>query len=176
MSPPGPVRQIAYFVRDAEAAARKHASLFGSGPYLLFESIPLLNCRHRGRPMPLDHSSAYGQWGEVMIEFVQQNDARPSAFHDLYPDGREGLHHLAFFVDDLPAEVARLERAGFPEAFYGETSPGVGFAFVDTSVQYGHMLELYAPTKPLLAFYDKVRRLAGQGGEAVRRSQFRREA
>lgn len=174
MNLPRPVRQIAYFVKDAEAAARRHAAEFGSGPFLLFESIPLLNCRYRGAPLPLDHSSAYGQWGEVMVEFVQQNDPRPSAFHDLFPNGGEGLHHLAFFVDDLADEIARLERAGCPEAFYGETSPGVGFAFVDTSAHYGHMVELYAPTKPLLAFYDKVRSLAGQDGEVVRRSQFRR--
>jgi catechol 2,3-dioxygenase-like lactoylglutathione lyase family enzyme len=176
IAPPRPVQQIAYFVRDAEAAARRHASLFGSGPYFLAERIPLLNCRHRGRPTPLDHTSAYGQWGEVMIEFVQQNDDAPSPFRDAYPNGGEGLHHLAMFVDDLGAELARLEAEGFAEAFYGETSPGVGFAFVDTRAAYGHMLELYAPTKPLLAFYAKVKQAAAhpEPGDPIRRITFRR--
>ena len=126
--------------------------------------------------MDLDHTSAYGQWGEVMVEFVQQNDARPSPFHDMYPDGGEGLHHLALFVDDLAAEMSRMAGDGVAEAFYGETSPGVGFAFMDTRSLYGHMLELYAPTRPLLAFYARVREIAGrQDGELIRRIRFRQD-
>ena len=44
------VRQVAYFVPDVVAAARRHASLFGSGPYYVAEHIPLTLCEHRGRP------------------------------------------------------------------------------------------------------------------------------
>ena len=169
-SAPLPVRQIAYFVQDAATSARRHAALFGSGPYYLAERIPLGACRHRGREMMLDHTSAYGQWGDVMIEFVQQNDAAPSPFHDLYADGREGLHHLALFVDDLAAETARWQAQGFPEAFYGQTTSGVAFAMIDVVPLYGHMLELYTPTQPLVALYTMVREAAASfyGGELLR--------
>ena len=33
---------------------------------------------------------------------------------------------------------------------------GFVFAFIDTSVAYGHMLELYAPVPALTGFYDMV--------------------
>ena len=69
-----PPRQIAYFVKDAKAAALRHHRMFGSGPYYLSENIPLARSIHRGVQRPLDHTSAYGQWGSVMIEFVQQNN------------------------------------------------------------------------------------------------------
>lgn len=159
---PQPVRQIAYFVRDVRAAAARHAALFGSGPFFVAEHIPLRKVLHRGREAHLDHSSAYGQWGEVMVEFVQQNNPGPSAFHDMYPEGsgREGIHHTALFVDDLAAEIARFEAEGCPTALYAEMNDGFAFAMIDTVARYGHMLELYQPTEVLTGFYAFVRHAA----------------
>lgn len=154
-----PVRQIAYFVPDAEAAAHRHASMFGSGPYFVAHHIPLSRCEHRGRPATLDHSSAYGQWGEVMIEFVQQNNPGPSVFRDLYPEG-QGLHHVALIVGDLAAARRHFEAAGCPTALYAEVSPGVGFAMMDCVRELGHFVELYEPSAPLLAVYETVRTAA----------------
>lgn len=153
------VRQIAYFVADIRAAAHRHTALFGSGPFFVADHIALGTCRYRGRQAALDHSSAYGQWGGVMIEFVQQNDAGPSVFRDLYPEGsgREGLHHVAIFVDAVAPAIARFAAAGFAEAMYAETvQGGLAFAMVDATATYGHMIELYAPTPGLVDFYAMV--------------------
>lgn len=156
--PPLPARQIAYFVRDVRAAADAHRATFGSGPFVVVDHIPTPVVRHRGRPATLDHSSAYGQWGEVMVEFVQQHDAGPSAFHDMYPrgSGRFGLHHVALFVDNLPEAIERFAAAGNECALYAETGT-TAFAMIDTVARYGHMIELYEPSPVLLAFYARVR-------------------
>jgi catechol 2,3-dioxygenase-like lactoylglutathione lyase family enzyme len=157
-----PIRQIAYFCPDAREAALRHHRLFGSGPFFLAEHIPLKRSVHRGVERELDHTSAYGQWGEVMIEFVQQNNRGPSAFHDLYPEGtgRHGLHHVALFVDDVDTEAARLADLGFPTAFRAEMDDGFVFAFADTSSVNGHMIELYTPVPALARFYRMVARAA----------------
>ncbi|MFT4054146.1 MAG: VOC family protein [Novosphingobium sp.] len=152
-----PVRQIAYFVPDVVAAAKAHMAAFGSGPYYVAEHIPLTSSLHRGRPAELDHTSAYGQWGEVMVEFVQQNNDGPSVFRDLFPDGAQGMHHVALIVDDLQAAIARFEAAGHETALYAEVAPGVGFAMVDCVAELGHFVELYEPTPQLLAVYDLMR-------------------
>ena len=156
-----PARQIAYFVPDIRAAAAAHRATFGSGPFLVIDHVPTPIVRHRGRPAALDHGSAYGQWGEVMVEFVQQHDAGPSAFHDMYPRGagRSGLHHVALFVDDLTAAIERFAAAGNECALYAETGT-MAFAMIDTVRQYGHMIELYEPNNVLLDFYARVRSLA----------------
>jgi catechol 2,3-dioxygenase-like lactoylglutathione lyase family enzyme len=153
-----PIRQVAYFCADVREAALAHHGRFGSGPYFVGDHIPLRGSVHRGVERPFDHSSAYGQWGEVMIEFVQQNNSGPSAMHDLYPEGsgRWGLHHTALFVDDVDGEVRRLTEAGYPLAQRSEMTDGFVFAFVDTSAAYGHMLELYAPGPTLIDFYAMV--------------------
>lgn len=152
-----PVRQIAYFVPDVVAAACAHMATFGSGPYYVAEHIPLTSSFHRGMPAPLDHSSAYGQWGEVMVEFVQQNNDGPSVFRDLYPNGGQGMHHVALIVDDLTQTMAVYEAAGHAVALYAEVAPGVGFAMMDCVNTLGHFVELYEPTPQLLAVYDLVR-------------------
>lgn len=153
-----PVRQIAYFVADVRSAALAHHRQFGSGPYFVADNIPLRLSVHRGVERPLDHSSAYGQWGAVMIEFVQQNNSGPSAFHDIYPEGsgRGGIHHVALFVDDVAAEIARCNTAGHATALYAEMNDGFAFAMIDMVETLGHMVELYQPVPTLTGFYDFV--------------------
>lgn len=174
MSPRLPVRQLAYFVADVREAAQRHHALFGSGPFLVADHIATPAARYRGVPAALDHSAAYGQWGTVMVEFVQQNTLGPSVFRDMYPEGsgREGLHHVALFVEDLHAEIARWETAGHACALYAEMASGFPFAMIDTVARYGHMVELYSPDASLTAFYAHVARIAGDGGDLLRAISF----
>jgi len=165
------VRQLAYFCADIRAAALAHHRRFGSGPYFVADNIPLATSVHRGVERLFDHSSAYGQWGDVMIEFVQQNNSGPSAMHDLYPEGsgRWGLHHAALWVEDVDRAARRMAKEGFPPAQRSVMNDGFVFVFVDTSATYGHMLELYAPTGTLVDFYGAVADAARgwQGGEVL---------
>lgn len=151
------IRQVAYFGPDAVAAARAHSAMFGSGPYYVAEHIPLSLCRYRGQDAELDHTSAYGQWGDVMIEFVQQNNEGPSVFRDMYPDGGEGIHHVALIVDDIQASMRAFVAAGHEEGLYAEVSPGVGFAMMDCRKTLGHFVELYEPTETLVGVYGLIR-------------------
>jgi hypothetical protein len=153
-----PVRQLAYKVNDLEAAAAAHHRRFGSGPFFVLRHVALASSVHRGTARPFDHSSAYGQWGSVMVELVVQHNPDDSALHEMFPwgSGREGLHHAALFVDDLHAAIAQFEGEGAPLAQLSVTAGGTAFAFVDTRESLGHMLELYEPAPQLTGFYDFV--------------------
>ena len=152
--------QAAYFVEDAAAAAAHFATNFGAGPFFLFEHIPLERVVYRGTPATLDHTSAYGQLGPIMVELVQQHGEYASVFRDLYPRGQTGLHHMAYFADDLAVELARLEAQGYPTAMTAETATGVRFAFADARKDLGHMLEIYQQDATLRGFYAMVRSAA----------------
>lgn len=152
------VRQLAYKVNNLEAAAAAHHRAFGSGPFFVARHVALASSQHRGVERPFDHSSAYGQWGSIMVELVVQHNADDSALHEMFPygSGREGLHHAALFVDDLDAAIARFAAEGAPLAQLSVTEGGTAFAFIDTWASLGHMLELYEPTAQLTGFYDFV--------------------
>ncbi len=153
-----PVRQLAYKVNDLEAAAAAHHRRYGSGPFFVLRHVALQSSHHRGVERPFDHSSAYGQWGGVMVELVVQHNPEDSALHDMFPygSGAEGLHHAALFVEDLEAAIAHFAADGAPLAQLSVTTTGTAFAFVDTRKSLGHMLELYEPSDVLTGFYDFV--------------------
>jgi catechol 2,3-dioxygenase-like lactoylglutathione lyase family enzyme len=167
----GPPVQIAYVVDDVWEAADRFAARFGGGPFFVNEHIPVTDVVHRGRPGSFDHSSAYGQWGTVMVELVVQHDDRPSAVRDMYAPGEGGLHHLAYIVPDLDETARRLTEQGYPQAQIATAGGGTRFAFHDATTDLGHMLELYEPRPGLLAFYAMVAEAAQgwDGSDPVRR-------
>ena len=166
-----PIVQIAYFVTDAEQAAARMAARYGAGPFFFVERIQLAWGEHRGRPQKFLHSSAYGQWGSVMMELVQQDEEGPSPFRDMYAPGEEGLHHMAMMVDSLPATYAECETQGLAVAARAETATGTEFAFIDAVATQGHMLEVYERSEALTGFYAFVRDASAgwDGAEPVRR-------
>jgi len=156
---------MAYFVPDIFAAAQRWSATRGAGPFFVLEHILLDDVRYRGTPATLDHSSAYGQLGDLMIELVQQNDDGTSAFHDLFRPGTQGLHHLATFAPDFEAELERYHAAGFEVATQASTR-GVPFAFIDTTATHGHMIEIYEDGPTIRGFYRWVAEAAvGWDGE-----------
>jgi len=166
----GPPVQIAYAVVDARAAAVTWAERFGAGPFFLNEHIPVTDVVHRGVPGEFDHTSAYGQWGDIMVELVQDHGTGPSAVRDLYAPGDSGLHHLAYFVDDIDDATVRLDEMGFPLAMSAIAGGTTRFHFVDAVAQLGHFLELYEPNDALVGFYSRVRTAAQgwDGTDAIR--------
>ena len=153
----GPPVQIAYAVNDTHQAADQWAKDFGAGPFFIAEHIPVTNVIHRGNPGVFDHTSAYGQWGNIMVELVQDHGEGPSAIRDLYAPGETGLHHVAYFVDDLDTATTELAELGFPLAMSAEARGTTRFHFIDAVSQMGHFLELYEPSSALQSFYQKVR-------------------
>jgi hypothetical protein len=152
--------QVAYFVNDIRKAATSMASTLGAGPFYVIENIQLDWCEHRGESGDFVHSSAYGQWGNVMLELVQQEGEGDSPFRDMYQPGEEGIHHVACFVDSIEDTVAWYEQRGFPLASRAMAQQGTEFAFIDTRSLLGHMLEIYVADEALSGFYHLVKETA----------------
>ena len=162
--------QIAYAVPDAGAAAEAWVRDFGAGPFFIRAHIELVDVLYRGRPSTFDHTSAYGQWGSLMVELVVDHGHDASPIRDVYEPGETGLHHLAFVVDDLHATVKALVTGGYEIAMSARTANGTEFHFVDTTSTHGHMLELYEQSDRLRDFYAMVAAAAREwdGGDPVR--------
>lgn len=152
--------QIGYVVADPFAAAERFAHRFGAGPFFVLEHIPCSEVLHRGRPSSFDHTAAYGQWGDVMVELFVQHDDEPSAIREMYASGEEGLHHVAFFVDDQAGAAAQLEELGYPEAQTGWANNRTRFAFHDARSDLGHYIEIYPGAPATRDFYAMVREAA----------------
>lgn len=148
-----PPVQLAYTVADVDEAVPIWVQRFGAGPFFVLENIALRDVVVRGEASSLDHTSAYGWAGDVMIELVQQNCATPSIFNNR----PYGLHHTACFADDLDAELARLDALGAPTAMRAVTVTGTAYAFADTTESLGHYVEIYGEQESIRDFYELVR-------------------
>lgn len=165
----GPVVQVAYYVDDPEAAALSWAAERGAGPFFLRRHIPVSDVTYRGAPSSFDHTSAYGWWGDVMVELFTQHDDAPSAVRERYAPGQTGVHHLACFVDDIHAALERCTAAGLVVAQTAMAGTTL-FAFVDDVARHGHYWELYEGSPGLRGYYAMVRdaSLGWDGTDPVR--------
>jgi hypothetical protein len=155
-----PFVQIAYHAPDVEAAAAEFAATTGAGPFFVNRNIPLESCVYRGEEMEFDHTSAFGQCGNVMVEFLQQNNDGPSAVRDMYRREQRGLHHVAAFVTNVKETCAAVSKQGAEIAMFAVVEGGVEFAFIDLRSTLGHMLEIYVGDEGMLGFYDTIKRVA----------------
>jgi len=169
-------RQMAYVVPDIEEAARKHSELFGSGPFYVVKNIPFRSSIYRGKSMPFTHSAAFGQWGDMQVEFVQREDDQPSVLTEVLDitGGRPSTHHKAIIIPAAGKAAHAFEKAGYPIAWEGVMAVGIEVYMVDTRALYGHMIELFEPSEMVESFYAMVKSAAVgfDGADPVRDFAF----
>lgn len=160
--------QIAYAVDHLEREAEIFAEHFGAGPFFVRHHPPF-EATHNGGPAIFNHSSAYGQWGDVQVELVRFGECSPASLHRTVVAG-SGLHHVAMFVESLTAEQVRLEASGMPCVMSSTTPSGLQFAFHDARTTLGHFIEIYEPADSVQRLYRRVREasIGWNGNDPVR--------
>ncbi len=148
---------MAYAVADLHNAIEKWASK-GAGPFFVREHIDVRDVTASGIAASFDHSSAYGQWGELMLELLVIHDAPTNVLmpSTLFPS-TAGLHHVAHIVSSFSEAGELLSASGFPEVLRAHTASGRPFAFHDARHELGHLIEIYEDSPSLRAFYEQVR-------------------
>jgi len=145
----GPV-QIAYSVDNVVDAATACVAR-GAGPFFVREHIAVSDSRMHGQPAAFDHSSAYGQWGEMMVELICEHHDDATRIGP-----KHGVHHLAFFVEDVESARQLLIANGWGEALFARAGT-TAFAMHDATPELGHLIEIYHDSPNLIGFYDMVR-------------------
>ncbi len=92
---------------------------------------------------------AFFRVGDVRLELLEPTDPSSSIQSFLEKRG-EGLHHLAFTVDDIAARISELKQAGLRMI---DESPRPGahhmrIAFIHPKSTFGVLTELCEPPKP----------------------------
>lgn len=170
----GPPMQLGFVVPELAAAIRHWTSL-GVGPFFLLEHIVFAECRYRGKPAKIDLSVAVGQWGAVQVELIRQHDSTPSIYTDFDGSRAGGLQHIGVMTDSVAGDLERLGRLGIEPVQSGSTANGIRFAYVNTdALPGGHpggMVELIERGPAIEGFFRLVREssVGWDGSEPVRR-------
>jgi methylmalonyl-CoA/ethylmalonyl-CoA epimerase len=94
------LEHVGIAVKDLAAANEIYTALFGKPEYKI-EEVASEQVK-----------TAFFQMGESKIELLEASGA-DSAIGKFIEKRGEGLHHLAFEVSDIVAEMERLEKQGF---------------------------------------------------------------
>lgn len=94
------IEHIGIAVKDIKASNDLYAKLFNEAPYKQ-EEVQSENV-----------ITSFFRVGPNKIELLQAT-SEDSAIHSFIEKKGEGIHHIAFGVEDIVAETARLEAEGF---------------------------------------------------------------
>ncbi len=153
--------QNCYIVRDLDAACERMNNLYGVGPFVGGSEAKLDNHVYRGEPAePIRLRGVFVQSGDLNIELVQLLSTTPSAFHDMFPNGAEGFHHVATFSSDYERDRDGFVEQGYSVASEFTTDFGAKICYIDARASLGHMIELYPENAIIRGMYAQTRKEA----------------
>lgn len=137
------VLQIGVVVKDLQKAMERYWNIFGIGPWHIYTFQPpiVTNTTVRGKPAKFTMKLALTQIGNIQWELLQPLTG-PSIFKEFLDKKGEGLHHVAFDVEDYDQTVAVLKKYGIGILTSGDT-PADSFTYMDTEKYLGTPLQMY---------------------------------
>jgi methylmalonyl-CoA/ethylmalonyl-CoA epimerase len=134
----------ALVVRDMQKAINYFEAL-DVGPFPPFLGGPGMSFTGktvRGKPSDydMDLRLARGNIGGIGIELIQPLKGR-SIYNEFLEEKGEGLHHLAFMVEDIDAEIADMEKRGFKVVQTG-AMPNTRWVYLEAKEPGGMLIEL----------------------------------
>jgi methylmalonyl-CoA/ethylmalonyl-CoA epimerase len=128
------VLQVGLVVKDSEAAARDYWEEFGIGPWRFYTLDPsnTPGMTFRGKPVKHAFRAALARIGEVTLELIEPLDGSSVYAEHLATHG-EGLHHLAFAVEDYDEARESLTSRGYDELQHGRPFDVNDYSYFDTS-------------------------------------------
>ena len=145
---PGPLRQVGYVVEDLEKAVAQWQSLTGRGPWTCFLNAVLVG-RLQGQAATVTIDVGLGYIDDLEIELIAPRSSI-SPYHGA--DGRllTGVHHVAWFSDDLDASIRAAEERGLTTTFVA-TNPVTRVAYLESRATPGTRIEFIQYTPDGLA-------------------------
>lgn len=136
------VLQVGVVVSDLDRAMRQYEEL-GIGPWQAFTLDPsnMRELKVRNQRVDFSMRVAFARIGDFQWELIQPLDER-SIYSEFLREKGEGLHHVAFHVDDFGQAVEFLRENGVEVLQSGE-APGLGFAYLDTKEKLSFIAEIY---------------------------------
>ncbi len=135
--------QLGIIVKNIAETARKYADLLG----VAIPEIVTTNeydktlTQYEGNPTPARAKLAFFRTsGAVEIELIEP-DHNPSTWRAFLDAQGEGVHHIAFFIEDMQGKVLKLKELGMGLVQKGEYTGG-RYAYIDSREDLKVMLEL----------------------------------
>jgi Glyoxalase/Bleomycin resistance protein/Dioxygenase superfamily len=127
----GQVVHVAYAVADIDEAMSEWLAGLGIGPWTCIRNIELESV-YCGEPLTLRLHEALAYAGTLQIQLVQclnrADEATP--YQDRQRNGAWGLHHVAYFSDDIDHDMATARAQGFGSTCEMQSKDGHRYCYL----------------------------------------------
>ena len=136
------ITQVAMVVHSVEATAKKYYDDLGIGPWRFYTIEPETTGEMtlRGRPVKHAFRAALTKVGDVSMELIEPLEGESLYAEHLAQHG-EGLHHVAFAVDNYEDTKRQLKDKGYQEVQSGRTFNCCSYSYFNTDQALGCLAE-----------------------------------
>ncbi|MCY8231631.1 VOC family protein [Priestia endophytica] len=138
------IEQLAFVVKDLDAAAEAYCKLLGVEKPEVIESgsCEIFQVEFEGKPTEADSKYTFINTPMLQIELIEPGNA-PSTWKKHLEKHGEGVHHISFVVKNLDKKIQVLQEMGYPVIQRGNFYNGKGrYAYFDTVSDYKVIIEL----------------------------------
>ena len=139
--------QVGLVVRDIEAKSKAWADLLGVDvpEVIVTDELDKAHTRYKGEPTEARAKLAFFNLDNIQIELIEPIGG-PSTWREFLDTHGEGVHHIAFHVDDMQQQVLMLGQQNMPLEQKGDFTGG-SYAYIDGQEKLGVLLELLTSTE-----------------------------
>lgn len=132
--------QVGIVTKDLDKTIKEFEDLYGLKPFIVAEP-EYVNTYVKEKPVEFRIRVAlYRVSEQVDIELIEAKKGK-EVYEEWLREKGEGLHHLAFEIEDTEAWVEYFKSKGIQILQRGER-PGVKFTYLDTTAYSGVITEL----------------------------------
>ena len=138
------VDQLGFVYKDIEKQARIFESLFNVPKFAL---IPEFNnvVKYRGKDSNVRTKICISRQFDTQLELNQHIEG-DCLYKEFLDQGREGLHHISLFVDDLDSYIEYFKGKGY-DVIYAGSIGKQDWAYFNTEETLGLFLEIQETRK-----------------------------
>ena len=139
------IDQLSFIYKDIKKQAEIMENLYGIPKFAQMENITHQDATYRGKEVTIIVDYAFSRLLNVQIE-LQQWKSGDCLFKEFIDQGKEGLHSMGVYVDDLESYIDEFKKKGIEILQTGQVGKQK-FVYLDTEKTFGVLLEISTTIK-----------------------------
>jgi len=133
------IDQLGFVFKDIEKQAKIMESIFGLSKFI-FGDPRTKAVHYRGKESQVTSQLAFSRMGNAQVELIKWIDGE-CTYKEFIDQGREGLHHVAMYVENTDSYIQELEKMEICILQTGITF-NTRVTYLDSEKKFGIILEL----------------------------------
>lgn len=139
------IDQMSFVYKDIKKQAKKMEQIYSVPTFAQMENITHQEATYRGKEVTIIIDYAFSRLLNIQIE-LQQWKSGDCLFKEFIDQGKEGLHSIGVYVEDLDAYIDEFKKRGIEVVQTGQIGKQK-FVYLDTKQTFGVLLEISTTVK-----------------------------